>query len=395
MYRLDEKILEKINLYYDRCKKIADYLTDHPEVSGTEEKAVRAITSLLKEEGYGVTAPYLDVKHSFLAVKKELKDKAYLKAVILCEYDALPDIGHACGHSISCAVSLLAALAFSSAYPEIPLRIDIMGTPAEEFPGGKIFLAEAGAFDDYEFAAMAHMFHVNSPNFNVLACTDRYITFKGKNSHASASPCDGLNALNGARIFMDAMDMWRQHLPATSQIHGIIEKGGELPSIVPDHVELNYYFRAKNTKDLDDLLEKTEEAVKGAALCTGTEFEMVQRYPTYADLYSGALSLEVIKEIFSAMGKEAVTFDAPQGSTDAGNVDQLIPVFHPLISATGGKYIALHDPEFAKQMKSEAGYKGLYNGGVLVASLLHRLSTEEGLLKEIQADHRRYREKLA
>jgi amidohydrolase len=390
-YKLDEKIIEKVKYYFDRCREVADYITDNPETGGNEEKAVKRITRVLAEEGYEIIAPCCGVKHSFLAVKRSRVHDNCKRAVIMCEYDALPEIGHACGHSISGAASLLAALAINSAYPDLPIRVDIMGTPSEEYPGGKVFLSDEGAFNGYEFAAMAHMFDVNSPTFKVLACTDRYITFHGKSSHASGNPCDGLNALNAARIFMDAMDMWRQHLPATSQIHGVVEKGGELPSIVPDKVILNYYFRAKNTHDLNDLIEKANKCVEGAALCTGTTYELVQRYPTYGDLYPNPLATNTVQEIFDAMGEKTVVFENPQGSTDAGNVDQLIPTFHPLVSVSNGKHVPLHDAAFAGLMKEESGYRGLYNGGLLIASLVHRLATNPHLLKSIQRQHREYR----
>lgn len=391
MYTLDSTIIEKIKYYFERCKAVSDYLTENPETGGNEEKAVRRITQLLEEEGYEIQKNIYDVDHAFLAVRKDQIDDLRPKAVIMCEYDALPDIGHACGHSISCGVSLLGALAFNAAYPDAPIRIDIMGTPAEEYPGGKVFLSEAGAFVGYEFAAMAHMFYANSPTFNVLACTDRYITFKGKNSHASANPTDGINALNAARLFMTSLDMWRQHIPHTSQLHGVIERGGELPSIVPDEVTLNYYFRAKNSNDLDDLLNKVEKCMEGAALCTGTTFEQKQRYPTYYDLYHNKPAMNVINEIFEAMGEETVIFESPMGSTDAGNVDQVIPTFHPLVDVSGGQFIPLHDPTFESLMKKESGYKGLYNGGLLIASLIHRLVYESDKLQEIQKQHRLYR----
>jgi len=391
MYTLDERILQQIEIYYDRCREVADYLTENPETGGNEKKAVEKITAFLAEEGYEIQRNIYNVDHSFLAVRKDRAQENGPKAVIMCEYDALPDIGHACGHSISCGTSLLAALAFNAAYPDSPIRIDIMGTPAEEYPGGKVFLTDAGAFDEYEFAAMAHMFYANSPVFNVLACTDRFITFKGKNSHASANPTDGRNALNAARIFMTAMDMWRQHLPTTSQLHGVIEKGGELPSIVPDEITLNYYFRAVNRPDLDDLIEKAMDCMKGAALCTGTSFEVKQQYPTYFDIYQNEVAMDIVDEIFQGMGQSSVRYDKPMGSTDAGNVDQRIPTFHPLVDVSGGKFIPLHDPAFQALMKEETGYQGLRNGGKLIASLVHRLLFEEELLANVQKAHKAYR----
>ncbi len=392
MYFLNERITKNIDKHFEACKEIADYLTDNPETGGNEKKASFRITSFLKEKGYRIKMPIENIPYSFLA-NKYSKEDTRPKIAIMCEYDALPDIGHACGHSLSCGSSLLAALALEEFFNELPFRIDVVGTPAEEYPGGKVFLSEKGFFDDYEFAIMAHMFYKNSPVFKVLACSDRYITFKGKNSHASANPCDGINALNAARIFMDSIDLWRQHIPSTSQIHGIIESGGELPSIVPDRIELNYYFRAKNMVELEDLVEKADKCAKGAALCTGTTYDIKQRYPTYSDIYLNPIAMKTVEEIFYAMGEKSIVFENPQGSTDAGNVDQVIPVFHPLVEITDGEEVPLHDAKFERLMKSNSGYKGMYNGGVLIASIILRMATEPELLKEIQLTHKNYREK--
>ncbi|HJB65262.1 MAG TPA: peptidase dimerization domain-containing protein [Candidatus Mailhella merdavium] len=391
MYHLDEKLQDYIHHNYELCREHADYITDHPECGGQEVLACQRYAEILRTYGYEVESPYKGVPHSFRAVKKERSGRDMPRALLMCEYDALPEIGHACGHSLSGSASLLAGLALNEAYPDLPLRVDIMGTPGEEFPGGKAMLAEAGAFEGYEFAAMAHMFDANAAQFNVLACNDRQICFRGKAAHASSNPADGRNALNAARLFMDAMDMLRQHMPSQSQFHGIVTKGGELPSIVPDDVRLDFYFRARTLKDLCLLNETAERCVRAAALAMDCEGEYSQRYLTYADLSNPPAAAQLIGEIFDAMGEKVSVFQEPQGSTDAGNVDQLIPVFHPLVSISGGKKQALHDRAFAALAKSENGYRGMFNAGILLGNLILRLVREPEKLEAVQRWHREYR----
>lgn len=388
---LNEKLTEQINLHFGPCRALSDYITDNPQLGMREDKAVAAYKALLEEAGFVFTSPYKGVANSFLAVKKDRLNDEGPRAVLMCEYDALPEVGHACGHSMSGAASVLAALALHSAFADLPIRIDLMGTPGEEYPGGKEMLRAQGAFDGYEFAAMAHMFSGSSPAFKILACNDRYITFKGKSAHASANPGDGINAMNAARLYMDAMDMWRQHLPKHAQFHGVIVKGGDLPSIVPENVELNFYYRAANLSDLDKVCEISENCCKAAALATGCGYTAVQQYLTYADLYSTPTGDKLITGIFDGMGEAYSYSPDPQGSSDAGNVDYVIPVFHPLVNISPGPVIPAHSVEFQAQMKRESGYKGLRNAATLLANLAYTLAVEDGVLAAVQEEHGRHR----
>ena len=137
-----EAIRNQAGKYFDKVKALADYLTEHPEISGEEKESCAYITKFLKEVGYEITTPYAGMPHSVLAGDKEKKEFQGPKAAFLCEYDALPEVGHACGHSYSCAVSILGALALREAYPDLPVRIDLIGTPGEEFVGGKCYMTE-------------------------------------------------------------------------------------------------------------------------------------------------------------------------------------------------------------------------------------------------------------
>lgn len=390
--RGNEKIQKQMNRYLNKVKELTDYVTNHPEISGEEKNTCGYLVGFLSEQGYEVTAPYAKMPHSFLAVPKEHSGEQTRKAALLCEYDALPEVGHACGHSLSCGCSILAALALRGAFPGLPLRVDLIGTPGEEFVGGKAIMAENGAFDDYEFAAMIHMSNEDVTAFRVLASNDRYITFHGKASHASNAPQDGLNALNAARLFMDAMDMWRQHVPSDCQLHGIVDKGGTAPNIVPDQVSLDYYFRAETMEHLYLLNEKAALCAEGAAIATGTTFELQQRYPDYGDIYWNGDMNQLMTDLFAITGRQASSPGAPGGSSDAGNVSMRIPVFHPMLDITRGhKEIVLHDKAFEALLHTDEALRGLRDGACILAHLIYRLASDEALLRNIQDAHRAYR----
>lgn len=384
-----KNVIEK---YYDEVYKLAEYLTKNPEISCEETESCRYITEFLKEHGYEVEAPYGGMPNSFLAVDKARKDENVPKAVFLCEYDALPEVGHACGHSFSCAISILGALALREAYPDLPYRIDLAGTPAEEFGGGKCIMTDNGAFDQYEFAAMIHLNNVDVTYFKVPACNDRYFTFHGKAAHASASPEEGINALNAARLYMEGMDMLRQHITADCQFHGIVTKGGTAPNIVPEEVSLDYYFRAETIKGLWDLNKMAENCAKGAAMMMGATVDWEQRYPDYADIYWNDDMEAVAEEAFSDAGRVSDNSAVKGGSSDIGNVSLRIPVFHMMIDVTGkDPEVILHDKAFAEALLKEPAKKGLKDGAVIIAGLAVRLAEDEERMKKITEAHHRYR----
>jgi len=389
MYKIDENLSRQIQNYRERCKSVSDFLTDNPETGGNEVKGATYIKNFLKAEGYIVTTPYPEVPNSFLAVPQNRQNDVGPRIVFLCEYDALKDIGHACGHSLSCGASLLGALALNAAYPELPVRIDIMGTPGEESPSYKVTLAKDGAFDGYEFAAMAHMCGgKNVTCFNTLAVSDIRFTFKGRSSHASSAPEEGLNALNAARIFMDAMDMWRQHLPSDCQIHGIVQDGGIFPSVVPEKAVLDYWFRAEFLKNHRDLEEKACKCAQGAALCTGTTVTWESISLPTKPLFSTQIAKTFIGEIFEAMGDSFIEAEKAYGSTDVGDVNLHIPAIHPMIDIAGGERIVLHDPLFTKQLKTENGYRGMCHGALLLASFAREMALDPEMLVELKEQHK-------
>jgi len=386
-----ELVEQKIDVHFDKCREAADYLTDHPEIGGEEKGSCAYLVSFLRNQGYEVQTPYAGMPHSFLAVP-EAKKQVTRRAVFLCEYDALPEVGHACGHSVSCGASILAGLAINEAFSDRSVRIDIMGTPAEENLGGKVVIAENGGFDGYAYAAMAHMNNEDCTCFRVLASNDRYITFRGKASHASAAPEIGLNALNAARLFMDAMDMWRQHIPRDCQFHGIVAEGGEAPNIVPDKVVLDYYFRAATMENLALVNEKARICAEGAAHATDTVVTMEQRYPDYGEIFSNEYRDMFMRRIFEKTGRRSAVPKEPKGSSDGGNVDMRIPIFHPMVDITNGrKEIPLHDRAFAALLKTAEAYRGMKDGARILCRIADELEMNPEVEAQIQKDHKAYR----
>ncbi len=380
-------ILER---WFPEAKALGDHLTDHPEISGQEKESCAYLVEFLRARGWEVETPCAEMPYSFRATYPE--EACTTRAALLCEYDALPEIGHACGHSLSCAISVLAGLTLREVLRGSGFGVDLVGTPGEEFVGGKAFMTARGAFDDYAFAAMVHLNNENQTCFRVLASNDRYLTFKGKASHASAAPEKGKNALNAARLFFDAMDMWRQHLPSDCQLHGIIAYGGQAANIVPDRVEVDYYFRAATMENLYLANQKAELSARGAAMATETEVTLEQRYPDYGEIFSNSTVTEIVRRAFSEVGRDAVTPVSPSGSSDAGNVNFRIPVFHPMLDITGGrKEIVLHSAAFASLLHTDAAYEGLRDGALLLCSIVTQLRESPALLEKIISELRAYR----
>lgn len=385
-------IKPNVEKYLSSCVSLVKYLTEHPEISGQEENSCNYIASFLRNNHYVVTTSLMNVPHSFKAVRKDAVHSKKPKVALLCEYDALPDIGHGCGHSCSAGISILSALALTDAFTDFPFDIEIIGTPDEEIGGGKESLASQGVFKDYEFAIMAHLFGHNEPNFRVLACSDLLVTFKGKSSHASAAPHEGRNALNGLQLFYHATDMLRQHLTNDVQIHGIIKEGGVLPSIVPDKAVAHFYPRAKSLETLYKVMKKMENCAKGAAIATETTYETKSIYKTYPEAFSGQMAIKTVSDVFDALGFEWQPADKPVGATDVGFIDKFIPVFQPLIKIDNNKVdeVELHTRELAELLLTGEGIKTLRNGATVLAGIIADLAEHPRKLETIKIQHKEY-----
>ena len=271
---------EKLNHYEARCRGLAAWLGEHPEISRQEKESCAKVCALLQEEGFEVEKEFAGVDHAFRAIRLPQGKKLKHKMAILTEYYALPGLGedggpgHACGHNVSCAVSVLAGLALNGLQEALDTEIHIVGTPAEEVISGKVMMEKAGVWNDYDFAMMVHMDADNMTSPIALATSQMSVVYHGRSAHASGAPWMGQNALNGARLTLDAIDMLRQHMKPGCQVHGALVEGGIVVNIIPDRAKLNLQLRAFTYQDCLDLQERIVRCIQGAAMATETEAEI-------------------------------------------------------------------------------------------------------------------------
>jgi amidohydrolase len=351
---IDEKIFRDLSFFV----KMAVDIARNPELSEAEFKTSAMLVETLKSRGWKVEYPYLGMPTAFSAVKQNGHGPV---VAFMAEYDALPEIGHACGHNLNGVMSLLAGTALADAVlGQLPGEIRVVGTPAEETNGAKVEMAERGAFDDVNFAMMVHASAgVTRPLYRSLALIPAQFDFKGKAAHAAASPWDGVNALNGAQLLFHALDMLRQHVKPDTRIHGVITKGGEAPNIVPDFAQASFYFRSPSRNYLDSVMDRVYDCARGAALCTGTEVQWRRHEASFREVLPNP---EIERQMMNVLGELGIPYETEphySGSTDVGDVSWKCPTMHLSLAFTKRK-MAMHTREFA----ALAGDGGAIEAGI-------------------------------
>lgn len=376
--------------YLDEVLELNDYMAENPELSGAEYEASKKIVELLKEKGIPVEYPYANLDTAFKGTIYGA-NKNGPKICIMAEYDALPGIGHGCGHSASGSITVLAALLLNDLKEYFDGQIDILGTPDEEVMGGKITMANAGVFNDYDYAIMMHMSDYSAPNSKFLALEGLTIEFFGKTSHASASPWEGRNALNAMQLFFHSLDMMRQHVKPDVRIHGVIKEGGRAPNVVPDYSMCELYVRGLELSYIEEISAWVNDCAKGAAMATKTSEKVGRLCPTLKDIAPNKYAEDVLTEKFKLYNVEVLPVGEPMGSSDIGEVDYICPAFHPLMGVK--ENMSLHTKEFADQMTTENGHNAIKNGGRIIASFVLETLLDEELLKNIKDEYRTIRKK--
>lgn len=382
----NKTINEIAEKYKNEVFTLNDSLADFPEVSGVEFESAKKIVSVLTRNGIKTEHPFFELETSFKATINENKEK---KAAILVEYDALPGIGHGCGHCASGSISVLAGLILNELRDKIDARIDIIGTPDEEFQGCKAYMADKGIFDEYDFAIMIHMSNkVNGVYQKLLALDAMEFEFIGKPAHAAASPWDGQNALNAVRLLFDAVDMLRQHVTPDVRIHGYIKDGGKASNIVPDYTSAEFLARADKREYLNDITEWVKDCARAAALATRTELKINPVGAPFDDLSSYETAEALLKNIFETLDLAVTDLSREGGgSSDIGNVDHVCPAFQPFL----GIHVpyALHTKEFAEAMKSEDTHEAIRKGGAIISSFIMHVYNDDKILEGIKADYKK------
>ncbi|WLV24243.1 amidohydrolase [Aciduricibacillus chroicocephali] len=361
-------------------------LAEHPEISGHEFETVKKIYSILEDNNLKIEKELGGLPTAFKATVKE-DVNSDVRIGILMEFDALPEVGHACGHSASGSLSMLAALALSKMTENLEGNIDLIGTPDEEVAGRKIDLGKQGYFDNYNYVIMIHMnSNVTWPAVKFLALSDLEINFTGMPAHASASPWEGKNALNGAMLALHGMDMLRQHVKSDTRISSIITKGGESTNVIPAKAQIQTALRSSDRAYLDKVEKKVKKCADGAAMATETEVEYHNINADFADMKLNEPGIDTIRDVMRELD---VPFEEDDGSmlasSDIGNVSHICPAFHPML-AVSDKYFAHHTPEFAAAMKTDHIRDVIEIGAKIIGFFILTTLTDPELLKKIKQD---------
>lgn len=303
---------------------------------------------------------------------------------ILAEYDALPGLGHACGHNIIGTSAIGAALALKDAFPELPGKIKVIGTPAEEDGGGKVIMCEHGIFDDLDAAMMTHPASRTMVVHGANACVTTIFKFYGKEAHAAGAPEKGISALDAMLNSYNAINSLRQFFTEDVRVHGIITNGGQAANIVPGYCEAKFMVRAATSKRLEGVKERVSQAVRSATEAVGATCEIVEGV-AYAERNNNVSLAILYKENLESMGIEVN--DPPKnggrGSSDIGNVGQVTATIHPYIRIGDG---CGHTPQFAEDSKSELGMLGLNHAAKAMAMTVYELCAEPSTLKCVRVE---------
>ncbi len=381
---LKEKIAQAVKENLQDAIALNDDLADHPELSGEEYESSRKIVELLKHKGFDVEYPFAGLPTSFKATYGR-NDHKY-KVAIMTEYDALPGIGHACGHCVSGAISVLAGIAASKLQDALDADIDVIGTPVEETDGAKCALIKKGVFDHYDMAMMIHLYDQNLIYCTLNGLASYLYTFHGKAAHASAAPWDGINALNAAQLMFHGTDCLRQHVTPDVRIHGIIRNGGEAPNIVPEEASAEFYVRALDLDYMMDVVRKVDDCAAGGALATQCTWDKVETAATYANMRRNYTGEDALREIYEELDID-INGDHEKifGSSDAGNVSFVCPTFHPTLQIVD-RGVPIHTREFAQAVKTERAHEAIALGANVIALQIAKIFSDENKIKQMKAD---------
>ncbi len=370
---------EEVDARRQELTALALQIHANPEVGFQEKKAVGWLTNYLKRNSFSIETGICGLDTAFRAVYG--KGKPVI--AVLAEYDALPKLGHACGHNLIAGMAVGAGVAAKKVVDEFAGTVQVIGTPAEELYGGKIFMVERGAFNGVDAAMMVHPDTLNMAATKALACQNLDIEFFGKAAHAAARPEAGINALDAMVQSFTAINALRQHIKSTARLHGIITDGGEAPNIVPAHTAATFIIRAEEDSYLDDLKERVLNCFIGAGVATGARLEYKWGEVRYASLRNNMTMAKLFRDNLQTLGRRVALLDPARnfGSTDMGNVSQVIPGIHPSIAiAPAG--VLVHSQEFRQAAASDKGMAGLLDGAKAMAmTVADLLANPENLVK--------------
>ena len=384
MDKSKERIGREVESLSDELFAVSDFLLKNPETAYQEFKACDHLSHVLEQNGFQVKKGVGKVETSFLARPADCRPSRPTVA-LLAEYDALPKIGHGCGHNLIAAASLGAAVALRRMLGDEAGGLVLVGTPAEEGGGGKVRLAEAGVFEKMDAAMMFHPGSTNIPGKGMLGRIKFKMEFFGRTAHASGSPDRGINALDALVLAYSSINAYRQHLRPDGRIHGIITHGGDAPNIIPDYAAGLFYVRAGSREYRDELLERVTNCCKGAALATGAEFKIEIDHPVLDPVKRNPSLEAIVKNNMTALGITVDEDDGRRGSSDMGNLSHYLPATHPYLAIVEPE-IPGHSTEFRDATISSRGRQTLLNAAKMLAMTAWDFLSSPELRERVRRD---------
>ena len=382
---LKEQVQLEVNQLASDLLAVSRFLHANPELGYEERQAAELLTDVLEEHGFAVTRGVADLPTAFTG----RAGSGSPRIAFLAEYDALPGLGHACGHNLIGTASLGAALAVKSILDRVSGEILLVGCPAEERGGGKIALTEAGVFAGTDAAMLVHPSNRTEMVKLALGMRELTVEFFGKASHAAAAPDQGINALDAAVLSYTAIGALRQQVRSDARIHGIITHGGQAPNIIPEYAAARYYVRALDLEYVDDLFRRVAACCEAAAQATGCRVKVTaasKDYHPYKPVYSLA---ELFQRNLESLGErvDQGPVDKELGSTDVGNVSQVVPTIQPMLQISP-REVTCHMAAFAEAAGSEAGQRAMLLAAKAMAMTAVDLLTEPTSLERVKAEFR-------
>ncbi len=381
--QLKEGVNSQIDSIRDELIQLSLRIHNNPELGFEEHNASDWLTEYLDNSGFHIEKGVGGLPTAF----KASYGSGQPVIALIAEYDALPDIGHACGHNIIGTAAIGAGIASRNAIDSLGGSVIVYGTPAEEIYGGKVPLVNAGVFNEANAAMIVHPGVRNIVMVESLACQNLDVEFFGKSAHAAAHPEQGINALEAMVLSFNSLNYLRQHINEKSRIHGIITDGGKAANIVPDYTSASFMVRAAEKDYLEEIKVKVLDCFRGAALSTGCRLEYKWGSTIYYPMKNNMLLAQFFSRNLESLGRKVESFEHSFGfgSTDMGNISQIVPSIHPMIAITRSG-MSLHSPEFAQAAASEIGHKGLLDAAKAMAMTVVDLLCDKGIILDIKRE---------
>lgn len=383
--QMDKEIVKELySLIKSREKDftgLARQIWEKPELGFEEKFACARQLELLKELGFSTESPYAGVETAYKAVKGSKKPVFCFAA----EYDALPELGHGCGHNLICAAAIAAGWALASKLEEkgIEGTVAVIGTPGEESKGGKVIMLKNHALDGVDAVMMVHPSWRTTPDTGSTAIRRFDVNFSGKSAHAAAAPELGLNALDAVVMLFTGINAWRQQLPEASRIHGVVSNGGNLPNIIPSSASCRFFLRSPDDNVLDKMEARFMDIVKGAALMTGTGFEVKPVNVPYKSRRPNQGLNRIYMDAVSELGMKPVFPLHPgRGSSDFGDFSHACPGIHPYFGIAD-REIAGHSVAFAEAAGSSYAMEQMLKAAAAMASTGYKFIKDKEFMLEV------------